>query len=58
MKKVSTELKGKRLAILIDGRLITAPMIQETISGGEVQISGNFTKEEAEDIAKGLTPKN
>jgi len=42
---------GKRLAIVIDGRLISAPTIQSQITGGKGQISGTFTKQEAKDLA-------
>jgi len=42
---------GKRLAIVIDGQLITAPVIQSPITGGKGQITGNFTEQEAKDLA-------
>ena len=42
---------GRRLSIVIDGRLITAPMIQSSITGGKGQITGTFTKQEAKDLA-------
>jgi|SRR5208282_958304 preprotein translocase subunit SecD len=42
---------GKRLAIVIDGQLITAPTIQSAITGGKGQITGNFTEQEAKDLA-------
>jgi len=45
---------GKRLAIVIDGRLITAPTIQSSITGGQGQITGNFSKQEAKDLAAKL----
>lgn len=41
----------KRLAIILDGNLYSAPVIQEKIEGGNAQISGNFTLEEAKDLA-------
>ncbi|MFQ5949042.1 MAG: hypothetical protein ACE5KX_09310, partial [Acidimicrobiia bacterium] len=34
---------GRRLAIVLDGRVISAPVIREPILGGSGQISGNFT---------------
>lgn len=37
---------GNRLAVFIDGEIILAPYIQEEISGGRFQISGNFSVEE------------
>ncbi|MGA3285589.1 MAG: hypothetical protein ABSD57_14170 [Verrucomicrobiota bacterium] len=42
---------GKRLAIVIDGQLITAPTIQSVITSGKGQITGNFTEQEAKDLA-------
>jgi preprotein translocase subunit SecD len=41
----------KRLAIVLDGVVHSAPVIQERISGGQAQITGNFTMEEARDLA-------
>jgi len=38
---------GKILAIYLDGQIIQAPVIREAITGGEAQISGGFTAEEA-----------
>jgi preprotein translocase subunit SecD len=42
---------GKRLAIVLDNRVYSAPVIQERISGGNAIISGNFSDEEARDLA-------
>ena len=41
----------KRLAIVLDGMVHSAPVIQERISGGQAQITGAFTMEEATDLA-------
>jgi preprotein translocase subunit SecD len=41
---------GKPLAILLDGKVISAPNIQEPISGGKAQISGSFSVEEMRDL--------
>ncbi len=41
----------KRLAIILDGNIYSAPVIQEKISGGNAQITGNFTLDEAKDLA-------
>ncbi len=41
----------ERLAIILDGNVYSAPVIQEKISGGRAQISGRFTEEEARDLA-------
>lgn len=45
---------GRPLAIYIDQSLISAPTVQETISGGRAQISGRFTIEEAKSLARNL----
>jgi len=45
---------GKPLAIYIDGVPISAPTVQETISGGKAQITGSFTTKEAQDLARNL----
>ena len=42
---------GKRFAIVLDGEVISAPVIREAITGGSGQISGNFTFETASDLA-------
>jgi preprotein translocase subunit SecD len=49
--KVTRQNVGKRLAIIIDGQLCEAPMIIAAIPGGKVQISGSFSKSEAQDLA-------
>ncbi len=41
----------KRLAIILDGNVYSAPVIQERITGGNAQITGRFTLEEAKDLA-------
>jgi len=42
---------GKRFAIVLDGEVISAPVIREAITGGNGQISGNFTFESASDLS-------
>ena len=41
---------GKQLAIYLDGSPISAPTVQEAISGGKAQITGNFTPESAKEL--------
>jgi preprotein translocase subunit SecD len=41
----------KRLAIILDNNVYSAPVIQERISGGKAQITGRFTDAEAKDLA-------
>lgn len=53
--KIFEEITGanvkKRLAIILDNTVYSAPVIQERISGGNAQITGNFTLEEAKDLS-------
>ena len=42
---------GKRFAIVLDGKIISAPRINEPIRGGSGQISGNFTEARANELA-------
>lgn len=42
---------GKRFAIVLDKKIISAPVIQTAITGGSGQITGNFTPESANDLA-------
>ena len=42
---------GKRFAIVLDDKVISAPVIREPILGGRGVISGNFTTESAQDLA-------
>ncbi len=42
---------GKRLGIILDGNVYSAPTIQSEIAGGRGQITGQFTTEEAKDLA-------
>jgi SecD/SecF fusion protein len=42
---------GKRLAIVLDGVVQSAPSIQERIARGKAQITGNFSTDEAHDLA-------
>ena len=45
---------GHQLAIVLDGKVYSAPRINERIGGGSGQISGSFTVEEASDLAIAL----
>ena len=48
---VTSKNVGKLFAIVLDGEVITAPVIREPILGGSGQISGGFTFQEAQDMA-------
>jgi preprotein translocase subunit SecD len=49
--RVTGENVGKQLAIVLDGVIHSAPRIQDRISGGSAQITGNFTHDEAAKLA-------
>ncbi len=49
--KATSSGVGKRLAIVLDGKIISAPEIREPIIGGSGQISGSFTFQSATDLA-------
>jgi preprotein translocase subunit SecD len=53
--KLFEEITGanvkKRLAIILDNTVYSAPVIQEKIGGGNAQITGNFSLEEARDLS-------
>lgn len=42
---------GLAIAITIDNRVLSCPVVNDAISGGETEISGNFSKAEAEELA-------
>lgn len=49
--KITSENVKERLAIVMDGKVQSAPVIQEPITGGECRITGSFTMEEARDLS-------
>lgn len=49
--KITQENVGRRLAIVLDGKVKSAPQIREAIPSGQAQITGRFSKEEAGDLA-------
>ena len=57
---ISKRLVGKPMAIFVGGQLLTAPIIQQPITGGQAQITGNYTRQSAEklanDINTGIVP--
>ncbi|MBW1696938.1 MAG: protein translocase subunit SecD [Deltaproteobacteria bacterium] len=50
-ERITEENVQKRLAIVLDNTVYSAPVIQEKITGGKARITGNFTTEEARDLA-------
>jgi SecD/SecF fusion protein len=49
--EITSKNVGKRFAIVLDDQVITAPTIQQPITGGTGQITGNFTPQTANDLA-------
>ncbi len=49
--RMTTANIGRPLAIVLDGEVLTAPVIRSAITGGSGEISGNFTSREAHDLA-------
>ncbi len=63
--KITTELapqaagqRGQALGIVLDGKLYSAPSVNEPITGGSAQITGSFSREEAGRISKALVSGN
>ena len=52
--KLTTENVGKPFAIILDGKVISAPNINEPILGGQARISGDFTPASAQALAINL----
>ncbi len=52
--RMTKENIGRQIAIVLDGMVYSYPNVQNEISGGSSQITGNFTLEEAEDLANVL----
>jgi len=54
--EVTTQLAGtgEQFAIVLDGQVISAPTVTQRIPGGNAQISGDFTQEEAQTLANSL----
>jgi preprotein translocase subunit SecD len=58
--RLTSELTSKpapqnQLAIVVRGRVITAPTVMSAITGGKVEISSDFTQQEAEQLAEEIT---
>ncbi len=49
--RATTDNVGKRLAIVLDGEIVSAPSINESITSGSGMISGNFSFQDATDLA-------
>jgi protein-export membrane protein SecD len=53
-KEITARNVGNPLAVYIDGNQLTAPTVQEEITGGRAQITGKFSLEEAMDLVRNL----
>ena len=54
MAQQQADTPGNRFAIVLDGVVVSAPGVNEAILGGQAQITGQFTKDEAQDLANVL----
>ncbi len=52
--KLTQENVGKRFAIMLDGKVQSAPVIREAITGGNASITGSFTEDQARNLASVL----
>jgi len=52
--KITTEHKGEVLAIVLDGKVLSAPRIKDAITNGKAQINGNFTTDTVKELVRNL----
>ena len=52
--EVARQNKGRQMAIILDGEVISAPVLQSDYYGGRAQITGNFDDKEARDLSSAL----
>jgi protein-export membrane protein SecD len=52
--KITKDNVGKPLAVILDGKVLSAPTIQGEITGGKAQITGNFSAQEAKELVRNL----
>jgi preprotein translocase subunit SecD len=50
-ERITGDNVGKRLAIVLDDKVYSAPVIRDKISGGKAQITGAFSMDDAKDLA-------
>ena len=53
-EKITEENVGKQVAIFLDGLIISAPTVQQKITGGQAVITGTFTVAEAKEVSQSL----
>jgi len=54
--RVTRDLVGQPLPVVVDGETIFRPIVRETILGGQMQLSGQFDLSELEELAERLSP--
>lgn len=52
--QLTRDHKGERLAIVLDGQILSEPVIQDVITNGEAQITGHFSINEATTLVRNL----
>jgi len=52
--RITRDHKGEKLAIVLDGEMLSAPVIQDEIRDGNAQITGVFTTDEAKQLVRDL----
>jgi preprotein translocase subunit SecD len=57
LAKLTENHVGQPLAIMLDGKVLAAPVVRDPITGGKALITGNFTKEEAARIAGAINTR-
>jgi protein-export membrane protein SecD len=53
-QKITSENVGKQIAIILDGQVISSPVVQEAITGGDATIQGNFNPQQGRDLVQNL----
>ncbi len=54
--RVTSELVGQPMPVVIDGETVMSPILREPILGGEMQLTGNFEQDELDTLARRLSP--
>ncbi|OLT22723.1 hypothetical protein BJF79_14890 [Actinomadura sp. CNU-125] len=54
-EEAAAKPSGGRIAILVDERIVSAPMVTQRITGGEIVITGGFTRAEVDDLVERIT---
>ncbi|NQU10284.1 hypothetical protein HQ590_05815 [bacterium] len=54
LEEVTTRNRGRRLAVLLDGRAVAVWMINQSLRKGEFLLEGDFSDEEAAQLVEGL----